>query len=112
MGGSHRCVRISLPPFTLSSGASEGIGLAFARSCAKRGINVVLVARREAVLRERCTEIEREHPTVTAIPVVADALEPTTFADRVSAATQNLTVSVLINSLGGDAGQSMCVWEN
>lgn len=37
-------------PWALVAGASEGVGAAFAQAIAERGINVVLLARRLAVL--------------------------------------------------------------
>ena len=39
-------------PWALLLGASEGVGEVFARAVAERGVNVVLVARRAAVLDE------------------------------------------------------------
>jgi short-subunit dehydrogenase len=41
---------INSKPFTLVTGASAGIGKAMSEECAKRGMNLVLVARREDVL--------------------------------------------------------------
>ena len=39
-------------PWALVAGASDGVGAAFAEGLAERGVNVVLVARRQAVLDE------------------------------------------------------------
>ena len=39
-------------PWALIAGASDGVGAAFADALAARGLNVVLLARRQAVLDE------------------------------------------------------------
>jgi uncharacterized protein len=44
-------------PWALITGASSGIGREFARQIAGSGINVVLVARREALLKEVAAEV-------------------------------------------------------
>jgi short-subunit dehydrogenase len=47
-------------PWALVAGASEGLGEAFAREIASRGINVYLVARREEKLQELTLTIQRD----------------------------------------------------
>lgn len=54
----------------LITGASSGIGLAYAEEFAKRGTNLVLVARREDLLNEIAQRIGKSSKvTVTAIPM-------------------------------------------
>src|SRR6266849_8817159 len=47
-------------PWALVTGASSGIGVEFARQIAAAGINLVLVARREALLNEVGRDITRD----------------------------------------------------
>ena len=44
-------------PWALVAGASDGVGAAFAKGLAERGVNVVLLARRQAVLDQVAAEI-------------------------------------------------------
>ena len=48
-------------PWALIAGASEGIGAAFAEALAKRGLNLVLMARREQKLYEFAQRLESEY---------------------------------------------------
>jgi len=87
----------------LVTGASSGIGAAFARELAARGCSVVLVARREARLEELAAELEAAHD-ISAHVVVAD-LSTSDAAERVGAAVQALGihVDVLVNNAGFSA---------
>jgi short-subunit dehydrogenase len=57
------------------TGASQGIGRALAESFARRGADVLLVARSEAKLREAATAIEKKHG-VKAHVLVLDLSKP------------------------------------
>ena len=58
-------------PWAVVAGASEGLGAAFSRALAGRGLNLVLVARRQEVLEGLADELTRAHGIV-ARAVVAD----------------------------------------
>src|SRR5215203_2183590 len=60
--------------FTLITGASSGIGEAFARALAEEGHNLVLVARSENKLHELCDELMLEHK-ITAHYIAIDLIE-------------------------------------
>jgi hypothetical protein len=62
---------VSVPGLAVVTGASSGIGLAFAESLAERGHPLLLVARREELLRGIAESITREH-RVPAHACVAD----------------------------------------
>ncbi|QXG76076.1 SDR family oxidoreductase [Modestobacter sp. L9-4] len=87
----------------LVTGASSGIGAAFARTLAARGSTVVLVARREAELTRLATELHRAHGVATHV-VVADLSAPDA-AEQVAAAVADLglEVDVLVNNAGFSA---------
>ncbi len=62
-------------PRALVVGGSDGIGAAFARALAARGLDLDLVARREAELEALAAELRRDH-RVEVSPIPADASTP------------------------------------
>jgi len=86
---------------TLITGASGGIGEAFARRLAAEGHNLLLVARSEKQLHELCDELMLEHRGITAHYMPLDLTEPDAI-DRLVGETEkhNLEVDWLINNAG------------
>lgn len=87
-------------PWGIVAGGSDGIGAAFAHEMAARKLNVVLVARRVAVLETFAEEIRAQHGvevrTVALDLSVPDALA--TLAD----ATADLEIGLFVYNAGGD----------
>lgn len=82
-------------PATLITGASAGLGAEFARQCARRGEEVVLVARRKDRLDALAVEIGNAHA------IAADLGEPGAAAKVVGEANAaGLWVRTLINNAG------------
>jgi short-subunit dehydrogenase len=83
-------------PWAVVAGASEGVGASVARLLGERGVNVVLVARREPVLLEVAATVPTETRTVVLDLSVPDA-------DRALArATDGLDVGLLVYNAGAD----------
>ncbi len=82
-------------PWAVVTGASDGIGRAFAQELARRGMNLVLVARRQEWLDELAGQLATDHG-VTCEVVVANLSHP--------AGTQH----VLDVSGGHDVGLLVC----
>lgn len=85
---------------TIVTGASSGIGTAFSRELARRGSDVVLVARRLDRLERLAAELEAEHG-VAATPVPLDLSVPR--AGRALAtelAVRDIAVTGLVNNAG------------
>ena len=57
-------------PWALVTGASSEMGTEFARRLAEKGLNVVLIARREDRLSSLAMELEREYSAKTRVVAV------------------------------------------
>src|SRR5437660_3032251 len=82
----------------LITGASSGIGREFARQIAASGINVVLVARREALLEELGRALANEFG-VKSRTVVAD-LSQVDFLDHLAQLTDDLDIGLVVSNAG------------
>jgi short-subunit dehydrogenase len=82
------------------AGASDGVGEAFAQEVARRGLDVVLIARRRPLLESIAEGIERETGAQTRVLTI-DLASPGA-ADEVIAATEDVEVGLLMYNAGGD----------
>jgi uncharacterized protein len=91
---------------TLITGASSGIGEAFARKLARRGRNVLLVARSEEKLIALCNELGRVSG-IRAQYIVMDLSEPDAAARLIEETNKReLQVEMLVNNAGfGSMGE-------
>ncbi len=86
----------------LITGASAGIGEAYARRLARDGYNVLLVARRQEKLAMLATDLNRKH-AIDAKIVVADLAKPDDIAhvaDVVTDLSEAGKLDLLINNAG------------
>jgi 17beta-estradiol 17-dehydrogenase / very-long-chain 3-oxoacyl-CoA reductase len=88
------------------TGASDGIGKAFAHDLCRRGFNVVLHGRNPTKLERVQKELNQKYPSSKTKIVVADAnLTPTSSLEQVIIPKiEDLKLSILINNVGGTAG--------
>jgi short-subunit dehydrogenase len=88
-------------PWAVITGASDGIGRAFAERVAAEGLNVVLVARREAALRDLSAELSRTSAVQTRV-VAVDLGTPDGPAALIRAvADLDIGLAVLAAGFGG-----------
>jgi short-subunit dehydrogenase len=87
-------------PWGIVAGGSDGTGIAFGHEMAARGINVVLVARREAVLTAAAGEIGSAHG-VAVRTVTLDLATPGAITE-LAEATSGLEVGLLVYNAGAD----------
>ena len=84
----------------LVTGASSGIGAVFAREFARRGADLVLVARSEGKLAALADELSGSYG-VDADIAVADLAKPSAAAElAASLRTRDLQIDILINNAG------------
>ena len=88
-------------PWALVAGASEGVGAAFAEGLAERGLNVVLLARRQAALDGVAAGIIARTGVETRTLAV-DLAQPDA-AWKVAAATEEIDIGFLVYCAGADA---------
>ena len=87
-------------PWALIAGASDGVGLAFARRLAGEGLNLILVARNQAKLDAAAAELRALG--AECITVSADLSLPG-GADRAIAAAGDREVGLVVTNAGADS---------
>ena len=87
-------------PWALVAGASDGLGAAFAVGLAERGVNVVLLARRQAVLDQVAAQIESQTGAQTR--TLAIDLAGPGAAAAIAEATSELEIGFLVYCAGAD----------
>src|SRR5713226_7120458 len=91
-------------PWALVTGASSGIGKEFARQIAAAGINVVLVARREALLQEVGRSIAADFKV--DYRALAMDLSQEGFLERLTRDTNDLDIGLVVSNAGtGNPGE-------
>jgi short-subunit dehydrogenase len=85
----------------LVTGASEGIGEAFARELAQRGADLVIVARRRPRLERLAAELASKHDIEVEVIAadLTDAADLARVESRIEA--ENRPIDLLINNAGG-----------
>lgn len=102
--GSLASLRDRYGEWALVTGASSGIGAAFARALARDGVSCVLAARREDRLGSLADELEKRHQVATR--VVAVDLAAPEGAGRLAEAVSDLEIGILVNNAGfGSVGR-------
>jgi len=91
-------------PWALVTGASSGIGKQFAQQIAASGINIVLVARREDLLKKVGVEVSKRHGVEHRIVVLDVSRED--FIGRLASTTNDLDIGLVVSNAGtGNPGE-------
>jgi uncharacterized protein len=92
-------------PWGLIAGASEGTGASFARKLAARGLNVILIARREGPLATLAEGIRTEFG-VECICASIDLANDDASA-RMIQVIEGREIGIFVNNAGGDTNNSL-----
>ena len=91
-------------PWALVTGASSGIGKEFAQQIAASGINIVLVARRQDLLKEVGVEFSKRYGVEHRVVVLDVSRED--FIGRLASATNDLDIGLVVSNAGtGNPGE-------
>src|SRR5260370_897110 len=95
---------LKFDPWALVTGAASGIGKEFALQIAASGINIVLVARREDLLKETGVEFSKRYGVEHRVVVLDVSRED--FIAQLASATDDLDIGLVVSNAGtGNPGE-------
>jgi len=84
--------------WSVVTGATDGIGLAFAKQLAKAGQNIVLISRTEEKLKNVAELIEKDYGVSTK--VIAVDFSSDGIYEKISSGLEGLDIGTLVNNVG------------
>ncbi|HUH73867.1 MAG TPA: SDR family NAD(P)-dependent oxidoreductase [Chitinophagales bacterium] len=84
--------------WALITGASSGLGVEFADQLAKKGLNLILVARREELMKELAEKIQSQY--AVEVKILAIDLSKEGFYAELSEKTADLDIGLIVNNAG------------
>jgi len=85
--------------YTLITGASTGLGKAFAKECAQRNMNLLLVSLPDEDLPKLCEELKKEYG-IHVYCKETDLTDQKAVFDFANWVTENFRINILINNAG------------
>lgn len=89
----------TLGRWAVVTGATDGIGKAYAQELAKRGLNIVLISRTREKLETVAEEIEKKYVVQTKI-IPVDFTRGIEIYEQIENQIEDLDVGVLVNNVG------------
>ncbi|XP_072003769.1 17-beta-hydroxysteroid dehydrogenase type 3-like [Engystomops pustulosus] len=105
-----RCWRTDLKTYgqwAVVTGATDGIGKAYALELAKRGLNVVLISRTLEKLKRVAVEIEKETGRKVKY-IQADYTSGTNIYHKIEEELKGLEIGILVNNVGMKLSEMPC----
>jgi short-subunit dehydrogenase len=84
--------------WAIITGASSGLGVEFAHQLAEKGLNLVLVARREELMVELAQKIQSKYPV--EVRIIALDLAKEGFYNELAEKTSDLDIGLIVNNAG------------
>ncbi|XP_067152415.1 very-long-chain 3-oxoacyl-CoA reductase [Apteryx mantelli] len=97
--GGAAAVGPPLGAWAVVTGATDGIGKAYAEELARRGMKVALISRSKEKLDQVASEIKEKYKVETKV-IVADFGEREDIYGRIKAGLEGLEIGVLVNNVG------------
>ncbi|KAM6223646.1 very-long-chain 3-oxoacyl-CoA reductase-B-like [Rhynchocyon petersi] len=88
------------------TGATDGIGKAYAHALARRGLNMVLISRNLDKLEQEAKEIERLHGTLTRV-IQVDFTGGLEIYEAIEEGLKGLEIGILVNNVGMPFGNKL-----
>jgi short-subunit dehydrogenase len=85
-------------PWALITGASRGLGAEFARQCAERGLNTILIATNADLLKAQADSIKKEYGV--EVKVIVLDLSREDILKEITPVTDSLEIGLLVNNAG------------
>jgi uncharacterized protein len=85
-------------PWALITGASRGLGAEFARQCAERGLNVILLATNAALLKAQADAIKKAY--AVEVKILTIDLSREDILQEITPLTDSLEIGLLVNNAG------------
>ncbi|KAK9822366.1 hypothetical protein WJX81_002026 [Elliptochloris bilobata] len=89
-----------LGSWAIVTGATDGIGLAYSKALAKKGLNVLLISRTQAKLDEAAADIHFKYKVQAKTVAIDFSAADAAAWERVKAKVEPLEVGVLVNNVG------------
>uniref|UniRef100_A0A8D0FSM6 3-ketoacyl-CoA reductase n=1 Tax=Strix occidentalis caurina TaxID=311401 RepID=A0A8D0FSM6_STROC len=99
LGSGPAAVGPALGAWAVVTGATDGIGKAYAEELARRGMKVALISRSKEKLEHVASEINNKYKVETKV-IVADFGEREDIYSRIKAGLEGLEIGVLVNNVG------------
>ncbi|KAK1126916.1 hypothetical protein K0M31_004537 [Melipona bicolor] len=93
-------LRATFGDWAVVTGSTDGIGKAYAKELASRGINLVLISRNLEKLEKTKNEITQDNPTIKVKIIVADFSKGKEIFEKLAEQLKDIPIGILVNNVG------------